>query len=61
MRKATSVFVSVLVGLLLAGPLAALTLVALPEPWRGPAVPWAVAALAVALVVFVRQPRRPSD
>jgi hypothetical protein len=50
----------VLVGLLLAGPLAALALVTLPERWRGPAVPWAVAALTIALVAFVRHPKRPS-
>ncbi len=61
MRNAKTVFVNVLVGLLLAGPLAALALVALPAGWRKPAVPWAVAALAIAVVVIVRQPRPPSD
>ncbi|MCX6544304.1 MAG: hypothetical protein NTV05_07795 [Acidobacteria bacterium] len=61
MSKPTSVFVSVLVGVLLAGPLAALALVAVPEQWRGPAVPVTVVAVTIALVVFVRQPRRPSD
>jgi uncharacterized membrane protein YccC len=60
MSKATSVFINVLVGVLLAGPLAALALVAVPEQWRGPAVPLAVVALTIALVVFVRRPRWPS-
>lgn len=55
MWRATSVFVDVLIGLLLAGPLAALALVALPERWRGPAVPWAVAALAIVLVALARR------
>jgi len=61
MSKATAVAVNVLVGLLLAGPVAALTLVVLPEKWRSPAVPWAVAAAAIALVAFLRQPKRPPD
>ena len=61
MWKAKTFFLNVLVGLLLAGPLAALALVALPEPWRGPAVPLAVTAFAVGLVVIVRRPKRPAD
>lgn len=61
MWTAKTFFLNVLVGLLLAGPLAALALVALPEQWRGPVVPWGVAALAVALVAIVRQSKRPSD
>lgn len=61
MSKAARVVVNVLVGLLLAGPLASLTLVVLPEEWRGPVVPWAVAAVAIAVVAFLRQPKRPAD
>ena len=61
MWKLKTFFVNVLVGLLLAGPLAALALVALPEQWRGPAVPWAVVAVAVAVVAIVRRPKQPSD
>ena len=60
MWKAKTFLADVLVGLLLAGPLAALAVAALPERWRGPAVPWAVGALAIALVVIVRRSRRPS-
>jgi hypothetical protein len=52
--------ISVCVGVLLAGPLASLVVVALPERWRSPLVPWAVAALTVALIVAVRRPKRPA-
>jgi len=61
MSKARSLAVNVLVGLLLAGPLAALAVVALPERWGGPVVPWAIAAAAIALVAYLRQPKRPTD
>ena len=61
MSKTKHVLIDGLVGLLLAGPLAALALVALPEQWRGPAVPWAVLALAIGLVAILRRPKRPHD
>lgn len=61
MHKAKTLVVNVLVGLLLAGPLAALALVAMPERWRGPVVPWTVAVVSVALVALLRQPKRPAD
>jgi hypothetical protein len=61
MWQVKTLFLNVLIGLLLAGPLAALALVALPEAWRGPAVPWTVAAIAVAVVTIVRRPQPPAD
>jgi uncharacterized membrane protein YccC len=51
-----SLAVSLLLGLLIAGPLAALVLIALPEPLRGPVVPWTVAAVVVAVVLYIRRP-----
>ena len=50
---------STLLGLLLAGPVAALALVAMPEDWRGPAVPSAAALSCIALVAVLRHTREP--
>ena len=61
MSNTRTFVVNVLIGLLLAGPVAALVLISLPEQWRGPVVPWAIAAAAIALVAFLRQPKRPAD
>ncbi|MEI6668777.1 MAG: hypothetical protein WCP29_11530 [Acidobacteriota bacterium] len=50
---------SIVIGVVAAGPFAALALVALPDDWRGPLVPWTVALIVVMLVVLIRQPRQP--
>ena len=46
--------VSLLVGVILAGPAAAVSLVLLPSAWRGPLVAWGVAVLVVGGVVVYR-------
>ncbi|MEW5981908.1 MAG: hypothetical protein AB1806_06005, partial [Acidobacteriota bacterium] len=46
--------VTLVLGLLTAGPLAAVTLVALPAGWRGPAVPAAVLAGTLLVLVGIR-------
>ena len=46
--------VTLAVGVLVAGPLAALVVALLPVAWRAPAVPWAVAAGVLAVVAGIR-------
>lgn len=53
-----SFLVTLLLGLLAAGPVAALTIVALPGSWRGPLVPAAVAACTVLAIAAVRHRQR---
>ncbi len=50
---------SVLLGLFIAGPVAALLLALLPVAWGGPAAPWAAVVLCVGLSVAARRRRRP--
>ena len=50
---------SVALGVLLAGPLAALGLVAAPAAWRGPAIPGGVLACTILFVVLFRRTRDP--
>jgi hypothetical protein len=49
--------ISVLGGLLLAGVIVPLAVVAAPTEWRGPWMAWIVGSLAVALIVFLRWPK----
>jgi hypothetical protein len=54
-----SLLVSLLLGLLAAGPAAALAIVAVPAAWRGPLVPATVLACTVLAIAAVRhRPRR---
>jgi len=48
---------SVALGLLLAGPVAAVAVALLPSSWRSPAVPWLIAGCAVGLVIWLRHGR----
>lgn len=60
--KPGAAIVTLALGLLVAGPLAALALVAVPEAWQGPGIPLAagvVAVLAVALVRHGGRSKRP--
>lgn len=52
--------VSFLLGVILAGPAAAVTLVLLAPAWRHPMVAWAVAAAVLGVVVACRGVRPPS-
>jgi len=61
MSRLRSLATSVAIGLVLAGPVAAIAVVSLPEDWRMPAVPYATAVGMVALVAWVRWPRQPPD
>jgi hypothetical protein len=53
--------VTIAAALLLAGPLAAVVVPALPAAWRHRAVPWAVLALSLVVVAVFRRRRPPSS
>lgn len=57
--KPEAVVVTVLLALLLGGPLAALAFVAVPADWRGPIVPAAAGLVALAVVAAARHAGRP--
>lgn len=59
MPRYLSLLVSLLLGVLVAGPVSALALVVLPVRWRGPWVPWSVVLLMVGLVAAWRHGRQP--
>jgi hypothetical protein len=45
---------SLLVGVLIAGPISAVALVSLPPEWRGPAIPGSVLVASVLLAALAR-------
>ena len=55
MKALVVLIVEIFVGVLLAGMLAPLIVVALPSDARGPAIPLGVAILCVAAVLFLRR------
>ncbi len=52
--KLGAVVVTVALGLLVAGPLAAVALVAVPADWQGPAIPVAAGVVAIVAVALAR-------
>ncbi len=58
--KLGAVVVTLALGLLIAGPLAALALVAVPAEWQGPAIPVAAGIVAVLAVAVARHTGGPT-
>lgn len=52
--KLGAIVVTVAIGLLVAGPLAAVVLVAVPADWQGPAIPVAAGVVALVAVALWR-------
>lgn len=52
--------VTLAASVLVAGAASAAILPALPEAWRGPAVPWIILLAALVLVAAARRRRRPA-
>lgn len=50
--------VTIAIGVILAGPVSALMLVALPAAWRRPSMVWAVVLVSVAVVSVLRNRQR---
>ena len=50
---------SVALGVLLAGPLAAISLAMVPASWRGPAIPASALAASIMLIILLRHVRKP--
>jgi hypothetical protein len=59
--RVRDVFVTVAGAVLLAGPVAAVVVPALPPAWRYRAVPWAILVLALGVVAGFRRGRPPSS
>jgi hypothetical protein len=59
MPRLRSLLISVILGLVLAGPLTALVVVSLPDGWRIPAVPYLTASVTIAVIVAIRWDGKP--